>query len=245
MLVSKYKQEYVVKSYETDCHGFLRIAALMNILQDAADASATMLGLGFEECMNKGVAWVGSNYLIKIKRWPKMHEKIFIATWPAQAKLWGAIRDFVLTDEQGEEIIWASSQWVLIDMQRRRPVLLSKYFPQYEALQERVLDVDFKKAGAFLRTDEKYEYGVRFDDMDINHHVNNAVYPLWASESVQADWRKTHIVRQIELWYEKEALFGNTVDVVTCYENDKTVHSIRAHNLEDELCRCEIWWQKL
>ena len=116
MKAAKFFKEYEVKSYETDCHGFLRLITLMNILQDAADGSATSLGLGFDDCAAKGVAWVGSNYLLKIKRLPKMHEKFVVETWPAEAKLWGAIRDFILRDENGIELVRASSQWVLIPL---------------------------------------------------------------------------------------------------------------------------------
>ena len=120
MPVKKFIKEYVVKSYEADAHGFLRLIALLNILQDAADGSAIELGFGFETCWSKGVSWVGSNYLLRINRLPKIHEKFVIETWPAELKLWGAIRDFVVYDEKGEVLLKACSQWVLVDIERKR-----------------------------------------------------------------------------------------------------------------------------
>ena len=36
MRVSKYVKEYTVRSHEADCHGFLRVLSLMNVLQDIA-----------------------------------------------------------------------------------------------------------------------------------------------------------------------------------------------------------------
>jgi acyl-CoA thioesterase FadM len=64
--VTKYRKEYVVKTYEADAHGVLRIVTLMNVLQDIAVEHADSLGFGFKECMKKGIVWVGANYLIDI-----------------------------------------------------------------------------------------------------------------------------------------------------------------------------------
>ena len=67
-MLRKFLKDYIVKSYEADAHGYLRIMTLMNILQDAADGSAIELGFSFEDVWKKGVSWVGSNYLIEINR---------------------------------------------------------------------------------------------------------------------------------------------------------------------------------
>ena len=64
--ISKYKKEYVVKSYEADCHGFLRLLTLLNWLQDIAVENAQYLGFGFDVCREHNLAWVGSNYVVKI-----------------------------------------------------------------------------------------------------------------------------------------------------------------------------------
>ena len=86
MKISKYIKEYVVKSYEADCHGFLRVLTLMNILQDIACENADLLGLGFVQCHEHNLTWVGSNYLIKINRLPRIDEHFVVETWPAAAK---------------------------------------------------------------------------------------------------------------------------------------------------------------
>ena len=247
MRATKYKKEYDVKSHEVDCHGFLRLLSLMNTLQDIAVENADKLGLGLEVCAQHDLAWVGSNYLVQIFRMPRQHEHFVIETWPAETKLWGAIRDFIVTDESGKTIILASSQWVLIDAKRRRPVMLSKYFPDYEALGERVLKTDFPKLPAVGESAQKTSFKVRFDDIDVNGHVNNTIYPLWASESVDKDYRMTHLPAQIELCFKKEALYGETVDVFTEQTGDESLHSIRntKSGEDDVLAQCRIKWVNL
>lgn len=249
MRVSKYRKTYVVKSYEVDCHSFLRILSLMNALQEVAVEHADSFGLGLENCLTQNLAWVGSNYLIRISRLPRLHEKFTIETWPSVTKLWGAIRDFRVTDEAGKVIITAASQWVLIDIDRRRPVMLKKYFPDYEALEERVAEVqDIQFDEKMLppeRADRITDFMVRFDDIDINGHVNNCVYPLWASESTDSSFRLNHLPTEIELCYKKEALYGKTVTVSTQMAEDESRHLICDKKSGDELALCRIKWIKI
>lgn len=245
MIVSKYKKEYIVKSYEADCHGFLRLLTLMNLLQDAAMGSADALSVGLEKCSERGLTWFGTDYFLQINRLPKMDEHFVIETWPAEAKLWGAVRDFVIYDAQGAEIIKVSSQWVLIDLARLRPVPLSKYFPDYTPLNERALPVEFMKIALPENFEREDIIKVRFDDIDINNHVNNAVYPLWASECADKDFRQQHYPAEIEINFKKSAVYGEDVAVLSAQNAEETFHSIRESDKSTELARCRIKWQKV
>lgn len=245
MITTKYKKEYVVKSYEADCHGFLRLLTLMNLLQDAATESANILGFGFEKCAGLGLTWFGSDYFIQIDRLPKMGESFVIETWSAETKLWGAIRDFLIYDDNGKVIIKVSSQWVLIDIARKRPAMLSKYFPDYTPLNERALPIDFMKIKEPDNFEREDEFNVRFDDIDINNHVNNAIYPLWASECAETDFRLTHIPAEIEINFKKSAVYGDKIAVLTAKDGEDTFHSIRESDKTTELSRCRIKWRKI
>ena len=99
MEIGKFIREYKLRSYECDRNGTLRIVALMNIFQDVADSHASLLGIGIEHCLQHGLAWVGSNYHIKIERMPAWHEQITVCTWPSAEKKISAIRDFEVRDE--------------------------------------------------------------------------------------------------------------------------------------------------
>lgn len=244
MIVSRHKKEYIVKSYEVDCHGFLRLLTLMNLFQDMADENASQLNIGFEACRKRGLAWVGSNYALQISRFPKIHEHFTIETWPAEAKMWGAVRDFIVRDAEDKEIIKASSQWVLIDYARKRPVSLQKHFPDYVMINERALPTDFPKLPDIKQPDMQCRIMVRFDDIDVNQHVNNAVYPLWASECVPAEFRKEHYPAEIEIQFKKEAHYGEEITVLTELSNDESLHSICETHQKTELAVCRIKWQK-
>ena len=119
--IEKFIREYPIRSYECDKNGQLRLITLLNIFQDAADSHANKMGLGYDFCCSKGLAWVGANYHLKINRLPRWHETVKIITWPCEERRLGAIRDFRVEDEQGNTIITAASQWILIDFGKSVP----------------------------------------------------------------------------------------------------------------------------
>ena len=168
MNIYKIEKEYLIRTYECDRNENLRLLTLMNIFQDVADSHASAMGLGLEYCLSKGFAWVGSNYHLQIARLPKMHEKIKVQSWPAVEKKLGAIREFLVQSENGDTLIKASSQWILIDAARRRPIALRENLPMYQVIGERVIDTDFPKISEPQKIDEAAEFFIRFDDIDLN-----------------------------------------------------------------------------
>ena len=243
MQVDKISREYHVKSYECDRNGTLRLLTLMNIFQDTADTHASLLGVGIEHCLAHGLAWVGSNYQIEIERMPAWHEKITVESWPAAEKKLGAVRDFVIRDEKGMPIIRSSSQWVLIDFVKKRPVSLRDNLPQYRVIDERALETDFARLPEPAREDHREIFKVRYDDIDVNHHVNNAVYPLWATEAVPADFRLKHTPAALEIAFKKEGLFGEEVVIRTEIDGLVTLHGIYADDDNRELAKIRIRWK--
>lgn len=245
MNVGKITLDYHIKSYECDCNGNLRLLTLMNIFQDVADTHASKLGVGMEHCKAHGLAWVGSNYIIKIEKMPRWHEKITVTSWPSVEKKLGAIRDFEVRNENDEIIIRATSQWILIDFAKRRPVCLRDNLPEYTVVSERALDTEFSKLPEPEKIDYQQIFQIRFDDIDINKHVNNAVYPLWATEALPHDFRQDHIPHLIEIAFKKEGIYGENVNIHSELDNLTSLHTIYADNDKRELAKIKIQWVKL
>ena len=242
-MLKKLKKDYLIRSYECDKNGELRLITLMNIFQYIADNHIADMGLGLDFCREQGLAWVGTNYHIHIDRLPKFHEKITVQTWPSAEKKLGKIRDFIVADSCGENIITASSQWILIDFHKKRPLVSREGVPAYQVIPERALQTDFPKIADVSRVDCRMEFNVRFDDIDFNKHVNNAVYPLWAAEAVGADFRTAHTPEEIEVTFEKECRLGEKVIVETERNGQISLHRICSLNDGRELARVKIAWK--
>lgn len=242
--MEKFEKEFQIRSYECDKNGCLRLLTLMNILQDAADLSATSLGFGFDFCLNSGLAWVGTNYHLQISRLPVVHEKIKIQTWPSGENKFMALRDFVVFDEKGLQIIKATSQWVLVDITKKRPVSLSQYLPQYMYIDERVLGTEFAKIADIENTSFSKIFEARFDDIDLNQHVNNAIYPLWAAETLPAEFLEKYAPTEVEISYKKECLYGQKVEVKAELNGLSSTYIISCLDEPKECARLHILWQQ-
>lgn len=242
--MEKYTKEYNLRTYECDKFGYLRIVTLFNILQDIADTHASDLGLGMEYCLSKGLAWVGANYHIKINRMPKIHENIKIITWPSEERKLGAIRDFAVYDNSGNMIITATSQWILIDFARKRPISLKDNLPEYTVINEHTMISNFEKLPQPQKIDFEKNFSIRFDDIDINMHVNNALYPLWASEALDHTFRDEHLISEIEISFKKEGHLGEDINVTTEINQLQTLHSIKSLSDNRELSTIRINWIK-
>ena len=241
----QFAKEYLIKSYETDKNNSLRLITLMNIFQDMAGTHAYKMGVGIDYCIENQTAWVCSAYHIKIFNLPKMHEKVMVHTWPAVENKLSAIRDFVMLNKAGDVLVVASSQWVLLGLEKKRPLVMREALPDYKIFQQRALETDFPKIDNVERIDFETKFVARFDDIDLNHHVNNAVYALWASEGVSPDFRLSHSIEELEISFRREALFGEKIFVRTEMHGETSIHSVIARTDDRELAKCKIKWGKI
>lgn len=228
--MEKHKKTYEIRSYECNQYKELRLLSLFNIFQDGADEHADMIGVGYDFCIKNRMGWVGAGYHIKVNRFPRWEEKIELTTWPSASTALTAIRDFNVVDEKGEEIIHASSQWVLLDMDRMRPLIIQKSLPFFDLLEERKVETSFPKIGMPERIDFTKDFPIFMDDIDVNKHVNNAVYPLWASEGVPPDFIQGKHVAEMEIAFKKSAVYGDVIRVLTQMEGDQSIHAVVSAN---------------
>lgn len=235
---------HTVKIYECDRKKQFRLHCLFNLFQDAADMHADTLGVGYEFCLSHGIGWVGANYHLKINRLPSWQEKIVLTTWASGKTAVSGIRDFKAETEDNELLFYASSQWALISLDTLRLVSVEKNLPSYTLHNERMIDTTFPAIPLPEREDTQTPFAVRYDDIDINDHVNNAVYPLWASESVSHDFRKTHDIEEMEIAFKKPAVFDDTVTVFNQIDDLTTLHRISNADKTKDFARVRIKWKK-
>ena len=88
-------------------------------------------------------------------------------------------------------------------------------------------------------------YRVRLNDIDYNHHVNNAKYFDWVMDSLGMDFIKTHSLKSVLVKYDKEILPEATVK--SFYEIRETVNGFQTlHQLESDdqkCCHLSLEWK--
>ena len=244
MAIRKQVHTYTVKSFECDRKDTLRLLTLLNLFQDIADDSANEIGIGYDYLRTIGKAWVLIAMNVQIDRMPHLQEDITIKSWPSDCSALYTEREFEVWSASGERIILACSQWIVIDFASRRPMHLKDCLPEYEPIHEKViLKERFPKLPAPERDDYTERFLVRYDDIDRNDHVNNAIYSLWASESLVPEYRIGHEPASITINFRKEGLFGEKILVHTQMDGDTSLHSIQAAGDGRELARIRFTWR--
>ena len=243
-MVRKQVHTYTVKSFECDRKDTLRLLTLLNLFQDIADDSANEIGIGYDYLRTVGKAWILIAMNVEIDRMPHLQEEITLKSWPSDMSALYTEREFEVWSADGQRIIRACSQWIVIDFESRRPVHLKEWLPEYEPIHEKViLEGRFPKLPAVERDDYTEQFLVRYDDIDRNNHVNNAIYPLWASESLQPEFRIEREPARIDINFKKEGLFGEKIKVHTQMEGETSLHSIQAMDDGRELARIRFSWR--
>jgi len=241
-----FEKSYEVRSYDTGVNGKLRPDALLSYLQDIAGYHASILHVGREELLEKKRFWALVRILCKLSETPGWNDVITIKTWPKSIEGIFAIRNFLICNAEGKVIGEASSSWVIVDAVSRRPVRPEPF------LVELGKESPFKEFSC-PTADKLPETGkgiyksplktVRYSDLDVNMHVNNARYLQWILDSYPLDFIHKHEVSVIEANYMSETTPGDEY-VITAEEKDNSFfHSIIKEKSGTESCRFRIEWK--
>ena len=240
-MATKLVEEHTLKSYQCDRFGLMRPIMLMNELQGLAGKHADILGVGRDVCLEKNIAWVLTHMFVDIIDMPRSDEVLVYSTWPCNTGSVRSERDFEIRDKNGKLKIRAISQWVLIDLNTRRPMRISDCFPDWMGMTERVWDREFDKCADFVPTKTSV-WACRFDDIDVNQHINNAVYTIWATESAGFDFRNKHKLRGIDVYFEHEINPNTpTVRIEVAHDGNITRHKIMTDEIEHAKIVC--YWE--
>ncbi len=201
--ISVFKRTRELQSYQGDRYGNIRPLILMNELQGMGDTHAEMLGVGRTFLAQHNFAWVVTHYLVDIVEMPRVGEELTFSSWPSVSDNLRTTRDFEVRAADGRLLVRATSQWVLLNMETRRPLRLEDNLPFFPHNDYRAWDRTFDKFPDF-EVQKTHTFKCRFDDIDVNQHINNAVYAVWATESVGYQYRDAHTLRRIELNFVHE-----------------------------------------
>jgi acyl-ACP thioesterase len=209
---ARYRDTFRIRSAEVDLFGRLQPRTLSLLLQEVATAHAAALGVAVETLLERDVAWVLAELRVAMSSWPRHGDRVTIVTWPSAASRTLTERRFLLLDGSGETIGNALTLWLVMDTDRRRPGRLPGFVA--EAVGRVVGDAqpDSLVSLPELETiDFERRLSVRYGDLDMVHHANNAAFVEWATECVPESVRDVSDPASIEIRFLAECRLGDGV----------------------------------
>lgn len=213
-----YRRQQQVRSYDIDENLELKLNVIFQWFSEIAWEHAKTLGIGFEELKNVDKFWVLNSVNVEINKLPKWQDQLILETWPSGISGIQYTREFQFYDDKQNILIAASSSWVIIDKNTLRPILPPEFSYLDELLKEKATDNLLKKIP--LHKDLKFETEetARYTDIDMHHHVNNAVYVNWI-ENIMGNILPNKIKR-FKIQFSNELKLGDKVSIFTKKENN-------------------------
>lgn len=218
-------KKYYINSNDVDQFYDLKISSFFKMMQEVASQNAEELGIGHVQTNSKNLIWVITRFLVKIHKLPKYQEIVTLKTYPGKTIKFIFPRYFVLEDENGNKLIEASSTWLVLYNETRK-VCISPFDKDIEGEDqvdqlpladkvEHVEDLSFVE-----------ERKVRYNDIDLNGHLNNTKYIEYILDIHDSNFYKEHEIKEILINYNHE-LKNN--DLVSIYSNKQNPEIIKGN----------------
>lgn len=239
-----YAEKYPIKYNEMDFNRVLKPSALLNYLQDLATNNAELLGFGPSFVFPKNYAWFLIKYRMEFDQYPCALDELVIKTEARGISKIIANRDFEICTCNEKRLGRIASNWMMIDVENKSILPLAKVVDFMPAFEKRENDLQFEKIKPIENVDYEKTFEIRFDDIDVNQHVNNANYIIWALELLPYEFKSEHRIKTLDIVYKKEIAYGN--DVISQVEFDKknntTTHVLKNSTTDEELCFLNVEW---
>ena len=239
-----FEETVKIRYSEMDCDLVLKPGAMLQFLQDLASDNAEQLNFGYSYIVKHNLAWFLLKYRLEFDDYPEGIYDLTIKTEPRGYNKMFAYRDFYIT-HNGKQIGRAASTWTLVDLATKSMANTAdvlngnKYMIQHEKRED---DLQYGK----IRLPEKFDinrtFEVRFDDLDVNKHVNNANYIVWAIEPLDFDFRRSHKLKTVDMMFKKEITYGNEVLSEVAIDGNNTIHAVKNAQTGEELCIMTAEW---
>lgn len=239
-----YHRNQLVHSYEVDFNQQLSVPALFNYLQDVAWVHAEQLGYGYEQLLRDRMFWVLSRVEVRIERMPRWNEYITIVTWPKRPEGIQAVRDFEIYDSNGDAIISATTSWIVLNADTRRPVRLTEWYTNFDHATRSALDHIAgkipKSTGELIRSEL---VKVPVGSVDMNGHVNNVAYISWAYNMHDREHYLSNFPATVIVNFNREALYNDMLDLSLFAGSERSIVEISSSDKSRNHCKIQFEWK--
>ncbi len=246
---ASFEREFTVGYSTMDVQGLIKIVSIMNFLQDTASEHAGYLGASGFDLARQGFAWVIHRYHIEIHSHPQFLETVSIRTHRHSFNNLYEIREIAMeTPDRENRFITSKVAWVMVNKKNQHPVRLDRYLPPEMVAHCLTQNPFTPPPGPLERMDFELFFRVRMHDLDMNRHVNNAIYVEWAVETLPRDMLEKYRPGTIDVIFQKQAFYGDIIvsrTQISLKDNlPVTVHTIVRASDQGILATLKVLWKE-
>ena len=215
-MLEQFSKEIRLTYADCDWRAEQRVSAVMRQIQEIAGEHLAALSIPRRLLWEQGFVFLLTRVQLRIERMPCAEETVRVITQPYEPK--GALyfRDVNFETTDGERLLTAQTAWVLADPQEhriRRPSEFPHKIPMTQA------EYEYGWAREKIRTPEN-AFGetvrlVRYSDIDVNGHMNNAVYSDIVADCLPSEVHHNWRLRQYTISFIGEARLDDELHLCT------------------------------
>jgi len=246
---STWEDPYPVSFYEVDAKNRVFLPSLWKYMQETAWNHAHHIGIGYSDLARNDYFWILSRLVIEMKEYPGWGDKIQVKTWLLGNSRLFALRDFSVVKEDGRVIGGGKSAWVVLDLKNRKPQRIEPFLQGLNFRPDQHgVETNLDKLPAPSAPGEEMSFTVRYGDLDMHQHVNNARYIEWVLDSYSFEMNQTHQITTFEINFLAESTCGDELSVQSERQKDSAptfLHTIIRKEDGRELCRARVRWKRI
>lgn len=239
-----HKEIFSINTFQVDRNNCVTPSVLFGMMQESASRYCYDNRISIEFLSEKNLTWMLARQYVKFSRFPLWRESVTVETWPRNKTGIRALRDFLVTDEKGEEVAKSVTNWMLIDTTRRRPCKIDDTIEHLTAVEKSVMKDDFKIRVEKIEGEKiNTSFHVRHSDFDVNKHVNNICYIRWALDTVPSDFQKNNSLSEISVEFLEEIATESPLDSSAFMNGKNIYHELVNGETGRIVFRAQTAWQ--
>ncbi len=192
-MANTFQWRFRVRSYEVGAAGEVHPATYLNYLEEMAIQASEALGFDYDWYLSHRWMWLVRKLTLREYAPAGINDELQLTTWISESRRVQANREYALRRASDDKLLLRGRHnWVFVNMETMLPERFPPEFVgKFAATGEvETLDLDPLDPRPLAAPIPHLETRrVRYQELDQNAHVNNAVYINWAEGAIEGALR--------------------------------------------------------
>ena len=196
-----------------DIHGRMKLSAILQQMQEISSAHLDALGIPHTLLLQNRQVFLLSKIHLCLKKRPAASEMMQLQTTPKTPMGAQFVRCNEFYDAEGRLLMNADTAWMLVDPETHRILRPSEFIGGMRYTQDGASALPRYRLTA-PEAQQVGERPVRFSDLDVNNHMNNAIYADICTDFLPERVFREGEPEELYIHFRSEARAGDLLQVM-------------------------------